>query len=81
MRLVIGLIAFVVLYFVGCVILGAVAGGIAGYHDPQNAAQAGEIAGAAAVLEYRLLIAATAALLAFFWLTLPILRAQSPSEA
>lgn len=76
MRWLIGLVAFVVLYFVGCMIVGGVAGALAGSQDPQNAAQAGELAGIAAVQEYRLLIAATAGLLSLFWIALPTLRRQ-----
>ncbi|HEV2968960.1 MAG TPA: hypothetical protein VGY55_03155 [Pirellulales bacterium] len=57
---------FVVLYFVACFLIGAVAGGIAGSHHPESVAaaqQAGMIAGARAVSEYRLLIVAGAMLL------------------
>jgi hypothetical protein len=43
----------IVFYFVGCMLAGAVAGGIAGYHHPEAASEAGRIAGIKVVQEYR----------------------------
>jgi len=55
-RTVFGVIWFVVIYFGLCVLIGAVAGGIAGANNPENANEAGAIAGAAAVAKYRIYI-------------------------
>lgn len=52
-RVFFGLVWCVVFYFVGCMLAGAVAGGIAGYHHPEAAAEAGRLAGIKVVQEYR----------------------------
>ena len=44
-----GFLWFVLFYFGTCVLIGAVAGGIAGSRDPQNASAAGAAAGTQAV--------------------------------
>jgi hypothetical protein len=54
-------IAFSVLFYIGALIgLGAVAGGIAGYREPHNAATAGRIAGEEMSRKYGKLIGYTA---------------------
>ena len=45
MRFLMGVVWFVVIYFVVCVILGGIAGGMAGANDPAHASEAGRIAG------------------------------------
>jgi hypothetical protein len=52
-RIILGVVYSVVLYVVGCGLLGGIAGGIAGSKDPQNPAVAGARASAEAVLKYR----------------------------
>jgi amino acid transporter len=54
--MILGIVWCVVLYFVGCFLVGAVAGAIAGATDPDNASAAGAQAGAAVVSSYRLII-------------------------
>src|ERR1017187_6230009 len=51
-RIVLGVVYTVVLYFVGCTLLGGVVGGMAGAKDPQNAAVAGARASAETVPKY-----------------------------
>ncbi len=65
-KLLLGLCLFGVLYFVGCMVVGGIAGGLAGSHEKSTAAaqQAGQFAGAQAVTEYRGFIAAGAAVMA-----------------
>jgi len=53
---ILGIVWCVVLYFVACFLVGAVAGAIAGAADPKNASIAGAQAGTAAVSAYRLTI-------------------------
>ena len=48
-RIVFGFLWFIVFYFAACMLIGAVAGGFAGAKDPDNAREAGRIAGAEAV--------------------------------
>lgn len=59
-RMLIGLVLTAVFYFVGCMLTGAVVGGIAGARDPQNASVVGAQAGHEAVVKYRLVILAGA---------------------
>ena len=47
---------FLVIYFGACVIIGGIAGGIAGNADPANAYSAGQVAGATAVSSIRIYI-------------------------
>ena len=61
----IGIIWCVVLYLLGCAIVGGVAGGIAGASDPENASAVGAQAGAAVVAAYRPFIFFGAAAVAF----------------
>ena len=44
-----------------CIVIGGVAGAVAGAADPENASEAGALAGAEAVLKYRAYVMATAA--------------------
>jgi len=60
----VGFLWLIVLYFLSCTCAGMIAGGIAGAHNPQNAGEAGRIAGAEFVAKYRLFIIAAAALCA-----------------
>jgi hypothetical protein len=64
MRYLFGFMWFVGIYFVGCVILGGIAGGIAGANNPQNAGEAGAIAGREIVTNYRHFVIIGAALVA-----------------
>lgn len=48
-RILVGMVWCVVLYFVACIMIGAVAGAIAGANDPENAAKARAEAGARVV--------------------------------
>jgi hypothetical protein len=52
-RIAFGILWFVVLYFVACFVIGAIAGGIAGSRDPANAAEKGREAGARVVASSR----------------------------
>ena len=52
-RIIFCIIWFIVIYFALCVLIGGVAGGIAGANDPVNASEAGAIAGATLVARYR----------------------------
>lgn len=52
-----------VFYFLACVVIGAIAGGIAGSKDPANAALAGQQAGFNAVAPNRIYIGAGAIVL------------------
>lgn len=63
--IILGIVWCLVLYFVTCFLVGAVAGGIAGAADPDNAAAAGAQAGEAAVSAYRLIIILGAVAIAF----------------
>lgn len=56
-KILFGLLWFIVLYFFACIVIGAVAGAIAGAKDPQNAAEAGGQAGARAVEAVRVYLA------------------------
>ena len=64
MRYLFGFMWFVGIYFVGCVVLGGIAGGIAGANNPQNPGEVGAIAGREIVANYRHLITIGAALVA-----------------
>jgi hypothetical protein len=48
-KILMSLVWFVVFYFLGCMLVGGVAGAIAGGKDPANASQAGGLAGQKAV--------------------------------
>ena len=62
--IVFGIAWCVAAYFLGCVLVGAVAGGIAGAADPNNASALGAQAGAAAVSANRPMIFVGAMILA-----------------
>jgi hypothetical protein len=47
---------FLIIYIVACLIVGGVAGAVAGNADPANAYSAGQVAGAAAVSSIRIYI-------------------------
>ena len=51
-KIVMGIVWFVVLYFGTCAVVGGIAGGMAGAHDPTHAHEVGRIAGGNAVLTY-----------------------------
>ena len=51
-KVLIGLVWFGAFYGLACIAVSAVAGGIAGAHDPAHAQQAGAVAGQQAVQEY-----------------------------
>jgi hypothetical protein len=55
-RMLFGFFWFGVIYFAACVVVGAVAGGIAGVKDPSNASILGQRAGYEAVDAFRGLI-------------------------
>jgi hypothetical protein len=65
-KLLVGFLLFGVLYFVGCIAVGGIAGGIAGSHQESAVAaeRAGRLAGAKAVTNNRGFIVAGAAVLA-----------------
>lgn len=80
-RVFFGFLWGIALYFVACVATGAIAGGIAGVQDPQNAHVAGQVAGAKAVEALRLYLLGGAALLVAVgtWFgILPGTKAQKP---
>ena len=56
-RVLLAVVYGVVFDFLGCIGTGAIAGGIAGANDPQNAPAVGAKAGREAVANYRALIA------------------------
>lgn len=60
----VGFVWMVVIYFVSAMIVVAVAGAMARNGDPQHAAQAGRLAGEAAVLQYRVYLFLGALILA-----------------
>jgi hypothetical protein len=55
-KILMGIVWFVVIYFGTCFLLGAAAGAVAGANDPQNASEAGRLAGAKIVSTYILYI-------------------------
>ena len=59
-RVLFGILWIVVLYFGACILIGAVAGAIAGSNDPENASAAGAQAGYNAVVAYRIYVFAGA---------------------
>lgn len=65
-RVAMGIFWFLAIYFGVALVVGAVAGGLAGTNDPENAAAAGMLAGASAVSEYRLYILGAAFFAAVF---------------
>jgi hypothetical protein len=62
-RILFGLLWFVVFWFAGSVLVGAIAGAIAGANNPANASQVGAIAGSNAVEALRLYILGGAVLM------------------
>ncbi len=82
-RIVLGIIWFVVLYFLGCFGVGAIAGGIAGasIEPGQNAAEVGSKAGAAATQACLPLIALGALVLASVGSFLGFLPGTRPKKA
>ncbi|HSI09069.1 MAG TPA: hypothetical protein VK985_10840 [Rariglobus sp.] len=64
-KILFGLLWFIIFYFFACFVTGAIAGAIAGAKDPQNAAQAGGLAGARAVAAIRIYLALGALVLAW----------------
>ena len=62
-RILFGVLWFIVFYFAGCIVVGAIAGAIAGAQDPANASDAGAIAGTRAVEDLHLYIVGGAVLL------------------
>jgi hypothetical protein len=73
MRCIVGVVLFLVLYFGGCAVLGAVAGGIAGANDPRHARSVGRVAGANAVTKYHALVAVGAGTVSLLCCCLPTL--------
>ena len=64
-RVLFGILWFVVIYFAACTIVGAVAGGIAGFQDPANATALGSRVGREVVEANKFLILGGSALLSF----------------
>lgn len=58
-----GFVWLMVIYLVSCMLLGAFAGAVAGVENPQNASEAGRLAGARIVEEWRPYLVAGALLL------------------
>jgi hypothetical protein len=63
-KIIFGVIWFVVIYFGLCLVLGGIAGGIAGANDPAHAHEAGAIAGRAIVHDNILYILGVAVIVA-----------------
>lgn len=59
-RILFGILWAVLLYFVACTLIGAVAGAIAGANDPQNSSEAGAQAGFNTVVACRMYVLAAA---------------------
>jgi hypothetical protein len=79
-RILLGLLLAVVFYFGACVVIGGVAGAVAGANDPANASEAGALAGAEAVLKYRGYVMATAAAFGVLGAWLGIGRKEEPLD-
>jgi hypothetical protein len=79
-RILIGLLLAVVFYFGACVVIGGVAGAVAGANDPENASEAGALAGAEAVLKYRAFVMATAAAFGVLGGWLGVARREEPLD-
>jgi len=55
-KILLGIVWFFVIYFGTCVLVGAIAGAVAGAQNPQNSSEAGSLAGEQMVSAYILFI-------------------------